>query len=69
MNRVNRPNLEIPYWQYKRFYLERLTDDECRVQFRFQKNDTCHIVNVLQIPNIVTYNRLNFEQLKTCLFC
>ena len=34
VNRANRPNLEIPYWQYQRFDLERLTDEECRVEFR-----------------------------------
>ena len=61
VNRANRPNLEIPYWQYQRFDLERLTDDECRVEFRFKKNDIYDIVNVLQIPNIVTYNRLTVE--------
>ena len=37
VNRMNRPNLEIPYWQYQRFDLERLTDDDCRVEFRFKK--------------------------------
>ena len=61
VNRANRPNLEIPYWQYQRFDLERLTDDECRVEFRLKKNDIYDIVNVLQIPNIVTYNRLTVE--------
>ena len=61
VNRVNRPNLEIPYWQYQRFDLERLTDDECRVEFRLKNNDIYDIVNVLQIPNIVTYNRLTVK--------
>ena len=61
VNRANRPNLEIPYWQYQRFDLERLTDDECRVEFRFKNNNIYDIVNALQIPNIVTYNRLTVE--------
>ena len=61
MNRANRPNLEIPYWQYQRFDLERLTVDECRVEFRFKNNNIYDIVNVLQIPNIATYNRLTVE--------
>ena len=25
VNKVNRPNLEIPYWQYQRFDLDRMT--------------------------------------------
>ena len=37
VNRVIRPNLEIPYWQYQRFDLERLTEGECRVEFRLKK--------------------------------
>ena len=37
VNRVKRSNLEMPYWQYQRFDLERLTDDECRVEFRLKK--------------------------------
>ena len=58
---MNRPNLEIPYWQYQRFDLERLTDDECRVEFRLKNNDIYDIANVLRIPNIFTYNSLTVE--------
>ena len=39
VNRVNRPSLEIPYWQYQHFDLDTMTDDECKVDFRFKKND------------------------------
>ena len=37
---VNSPkNLDIPYWSYERFDLDLMTDDECKTEFRFNKND------------------------------
>ena len=32
VSRVNRPSLKVPYWQYQRFDLNRMTDDECKVE-------------------------------------
>ena len=61
LNRVNRPSLEIPYWQYQRFDLDTMTDDECKVEFRFKKNDIYDLVNIMLIPEIVTYNRLTVD--------
>ena len=61
VNRVNRPSLEIPYWQYQRFDLDTMTNDECKVEFRFKKNDIYDLVNILLIPEIVTYNRLTVD--------
>ena len=28
-------NLDLPYWSYKRFDLDALSDDECKSEFRF----------------------------------
>ena len=58
VNRVNRSIMEFPCWQYERFDLERLADDERKVEVRLKKN-IYDIVNVLQIPD--TYNRLNAD--------
>ena len=63
VSRVNRSNMEFPCWQYECFDLERLTDDERKVEFRLKKN-IYDIVNVLQIPDIVTYNRLNVDPVR-----
>ena len=32
-------NLEFPYWKYGRFDLDSMTDDECKAEFQFFKND------------------------------
>jgi len=52
-------NPDFPYWQYERFELDSLSDDECRAEFRFLKNDIFLLKDVLQIPDEITcYNRL-----------
>ena len=32
---VNKKNPSFPYWSYNRFDLIRLTDEECKAEFRF----------------------------------
>lgn len=32
-------NLEFSYWKYGRLDLDSMTDDECKAEFRFYKND------------------------------
>ena len=52
-------NPDFPYWNYQVFDLENLTDDECKAEFRFYKNDIYFLQEVLQIPDeIVFSNRL-----------
>ena len=46
-------NLEFPYWKYGRFDLDSMTDDECKAEFRFFKNDIYLLGEVLDIPDIV----------------
>lgn len=57
---VNRSkNPCFPYWNYE-FNLEALTDDECKAEFRFFKNDIYNLKEVLAIPDIfVCNNRLH----------
>ena len=39
LENVNRPheNLIVPYWQYEKFDLDQMTNDECKSEFRFDK--------------------------------
>ena len=53
VNKVNRPNLEIPYWQYHRFDLDRMTNIDCKVEFRFMKNDIYDLVDIMLMPEIL----------------
>ena len=46
-------NLEFPYWKYGRFDLDSMTDDECKAEFRFFKNDVYLLGEVLDIPDIM----------------
>ena len=46
-------NLEFPYWKYASFDLDSMTDDECKAEFRFFKNDIYLLGEVLDIPDIM----------------
>ena len=48
-------NLEFPYRKYGRFDLVSMTDDECKAEFRFFKNDIYVLGEVLDIPDIMKY--------------
>ena len=50
-------NCDIPYWKYDSFDLDKMTDDECKAEFRFLKNDIYALTDILQLPDeIVCYN-------------
>ena len=50
---------DFPYWDYLEFDLDKLSDDECKAEFRFLKNDIYSLHEVLQLPeDIYCYNRL-----------
>ena len=52
-------NPDFPYWKYEKFDLDLMTDDECKAEFRFLKNDIYFLQQALPIPNrIVCYNRV-----------
>ena len=59
---VNRTkNSDFPYWNYT-FDVDKLTDDECKADFRFYKNDIYVLKDVLQIPDIyICSNRLHLS--------
>lgn len=63
-------NIDLPYWAYDKFELENLTDDECKTEFRFLKNDIYQLANLLRIPEKVsTYNRIKVSGIEAlCIF-
>ena len=48
-------NLDIPYWKYEKFNLDSLSDDECKSEFRFLKHDIYNLLDVLDLPDKITY--------------
>ena len=61
-------NPDFPYWSYERFDLDSLTDDECKAEFRFLKNDIYELLEVLRLPEeISTYNRIKIDGIEA--FC
>ena len=53
VNKVDRPNLEIPYSQYQRFDLDRMTNIDCKVELRFMKNNIYDLVDIMLMPEIL----------------
>ena len=68
LNRSKNP--DFPYWNYDNFDLDKLTDDECKAEFRFYKNDIYVLKDVLNIPDVFKCkNRLNVDGIEaTCIF-
>lgn len=42
-------NIDLPSWSYNEFDLDMMSDDECRSEFRFLKNDIFHLAEILHI--------------------
>ena len=63
-------NIDLPYWSYDEFDLDMMSDDECRSEFRFLKNDIFHLTEILHIPNQVRcYNRVVVDGIEAlCIF-
>ena len=43
-----------PYWKYDRFDLESWDDAQCKTEFRFSKNDLFILLDILEIPEVIT---------------
>ena len=43
-------NPDFPYWNYQKFELENLSDDEYKAEFRFYKNGIYFLKEALRIP-------------------
>lgn len=63
-------NPEFPYWNYERFDLDFLNEDECVANFRFKKSDIYDMKNFLQIPDDVhCYNGTKVDGIEAlCIF-
>ena len=63
LNKTKTP--EIPYWQYEKFDLESMNDDECRTEFRFEKEHLYNLVDSLQLDeDQILYNRLKVDSIE-----
>ena len=68
---VNSPkNPDIPYWSFERFDLDLMTDDECKTEIRFCKNDIFELSEILNLPDrFVCYNGVNVDREEAfCIF-
>lgn len=45
-------NLALPYDKHDKFDLGNLCEDECRAEFRFEKQDITRLAEVLQLPPV-----------------
>ena len=59
-------NADLPYTNYEPFDLDKMmTDDECKTEFRFYKNDIYNFADVLTLPDrIVCYNGVNVDMVE-----
>ena len=56
---IFKKNRDFPYWNFDRFDLDELGNDQCKAEFRFYKNDIFKLAEYLQLPDEnVTYNGL-----------
>ena len=63
-------NLYLPYWNYPKFQLNNMSDDECISEFRFQKNDIVFLCQTLQIPfEIKCYNGTVVSGIEALCIC
>ena len=63
--------MEIPYWRYERFDLEKYGNDECLANFRFYKNDLYDVADALNLPRnglVCSNGTKAFSMDALCLF-
>lgn len=53
-------NLCLPYWNFERFELQNMNDDECWSEFRlFHSGEISRLIEILNLPQeIVCYNKV-----------
>ena len=63
-------NPDLPYMSYERFDLDRMEEDECKVEFRFCKRDIYRLVEVYQFPEeFLCYNGTVYDPVEAmCIF-
>ena len=54
---MSKSNLTLPYWNYPKFDLDSIENDECVSEFQFEKKDVYILGGTLEIPeSIIFYN-------------
>ena len=63
-------HIDLLYWNYNKFDLDLMSDEEAKTEFRFLKNDIHVLSEALQIPPVFTcYNGLKITGLEyLCTF-
>ena len=51
-NRRKNVHNALPYWKYERLNLEAMREDECNVDFRFDKHDIYRLATALNLPEV-----------------
>ena len=51
--------LDLPYWNYENFDLDNLSNDECKAEFRFLKDDIYTLYEVMQFPEEMSVPQLS----------
>ena len=61
---------DLPYWNYDPFDLDEMSDDECKCEFRFLRNDVYRLIDAMNLPDTFTcYNGLKIEAVEgICIF-
>ena len=44
-------NCDFPYWKYREFDLDTMSDDECKSDIRFFRNDIYALADLLGLPD------------------
>ena len=68
---LNRPKSpDLPYTNSEQLDLDKMTDDECKTEFRFYKNDIYNLAGPLTLPDrIICYNGVNVDMEESiCIF-
>ena len=62
--------MRLPYWNYDRFILEDMTDEECTAELRVRKSDIYQVCASLNLPHLYRcYNRLEFDSVEALCVC
>ena len=67
---ANKKNLQLPYWNYEKFDLDRMENDECVAEFRIEKQDINLLCEVLDLPEfVICYNGTKVVAIEAlCIF-
>ena len=67
---MNKSNLILPYWNYPKFNLDSLENDECVSEFRFEKKDAYILGETLEnVEPIICYNGTKVDGIESlCIF-